>query len=245
MNRHLIPDLAPNRRASVLDCGAARRFAAPSMSPGAPTLTTPPIPPRRATKNNRSRHSCPNPTKRRTAPQSKTLSRHPGIRHFLLALAISLPASFTSPADAATPPSPAQQYKALLKDYNAVTARIRAAETDLQRKEIVGELAPHAAKFVTLAREHPDDPVALTALKQAIQVMGNTDSAATRAWETNSEHFPGETNPDLAEEIVDLVVRDHLNAKALVWSSRRSSRPRNPAPTGRSRPWPPSGTPPF
>jgi len=103
----------------------------------------------------------------------------------------------------------------LLKDYNAVTARIRAAETDLQRKEIVGKLAPHAAQFVELAREHPDDPVALTALKQAIQVMGNTDSAATRAWETNSEHFPGETNPDLAGEIVKLVVNRHLNAKAL------------------------------
>ncbi len=194
-----------------MDCGAARRFA------GLPTQNHALETPWRATGSSGSTESIPREsfsccaTKRRATPQSKTLSRVASLRPVFLALAILLIS--VSPSPAATP---SEDHKALLKEYNAVTAGIRAADTDLKRKEIVGRLAPYAGRFVDLAKAHPNDPVALTALKQAIQVMGNTDSAATRAWETNAEHFPGETNPELAGEITDLVARNHLSDKELL-----------------------------
>ncbi len=160
-----------------------------------------------------SRRSCIAKADRNTHFSACERSEAPRVRRLLSALIAFCLGSVASIQ--AAPPTPTQQYKALLKDYNAVTTGIRAADTDLKRKEIVGRLAPYAGRFVNLAREHPDDPVALASLKQAIQVMGNTDSAATRAWETNTEHFPVETNPDLAGEIVDLVVSRHLNDKEL------------------------------
>lgn len=141
------------------------------------------------------------------------LTRHSTRRCYLATL--TLLCLFSIDSAKAAPPSPPQQYKSLLEDYNAVTAGIRAADTDRKRKEIVKKLAPYAGRFVKLAKRHPDSPIALTSLKQAIQVMGNTDSAATRAWETNAEHFPAETNPDLAGEITDLVVSRHLADKEL------------------------------
>jgi hypothetical protein len=125
-----------------------------------------------------------------------------------LTLAMILPlAAFASQADVKTP---AQQYSAIFKAYGPVSGGLRGAETDVERKAAVDELAPFASKFVDLAEKYSNDPVALKALRQACQVVGSTDSAAINAWEMNESNFPAGNRDDAPSRTVALVLRDHV-----------------------------------
>jgi hypothetical protein len=128
-----------------------------------------------------------------------------------LALGLLLAAS-ESQAD---PGTPAKQYAALLKEYRPVSGGLRKAKTDLQRKTAVELLGTYPAKFLELAEKHPKDPVALVALKQAVQAVGSTDSAAQIAWETNRSDFPTGITDGSAGKIVALLLRDHLLSEKL------------------------------
>jgi len=106
--------------------------------------------------------------------------------------------------------TPQQQYSSLLKEYNSVASGIRRAKTDLERKMTVERMAGFAAKFVKLAETDPKDPIALTALKQAVQAVGSTDSAAQITWETNQANYPRGNTDGSVGRTVDLVLRDHV-----------------------------------
>lgn len=106
--------------------------------------------------------------------------------------------------------TPAQHYTALLRDYQPASSGLREAKTDLQRIACVQLLGEYPARFVALAEKYPKDPVALKALKQAIQAVGSTDSAAQIAWETNESDFPTGISDDVVGKIVALLRRDHL-----------------------------------
>ena len=109
------------------------------------------------------------------------------------AIAISLP--ITTEAGQADLGTPRQQYSAILKEYNPASGGLRKATTDLERKAAVERLARFPSKFVELAVKHPEDPITLTALRQAVQAVGSTDSAAQITWETNrSEYSAGCTD---------------------------------------------------
>ena len=57
-------------------------------------------------------------------------------------------------------------------------------------------------------------PIALIALRQAVQAVGTTDSAAQITWETNRSDFPAGSMDGSDGRTVDLVLRDHvLSAK--------------------------------
>src|SRR5262245_43729622 len=74
------------------------------------------------------------------------------------------------------PPSPAERYKALLKEYQ--TASGGGVLTDEERMKFIGRVYKHrnklAEKFVALAEENPDDPIALDALIQAVWQVNGT-----------------------------------------------------------------------
>ena len=126
----------------------------------------------------------------------------------LLALAVSMPMlTFASQDNDQTP---AQQYSAIFKKYSPVSGGLRGAKTDAERKTAVERMAPFAAKFVDLAEKHPNDPIALKALRQACQVVGSTDSAAINAWKIGKSNYPGGCNDGTAGRTVALVMRDHL-----------------------------------
>jgi len=125
-------------------------------------------------------------------------------------LVMSLPIAVT-----ADPGTPKQQYQAILKEYNPASGALRKAATDLERKAGVERLARFSSKFVELAAKHPDDPVALTALRQAVQAVGSTDSAAQISWETNRSDFPAGSTDDSAARTVALVLRDHVLSEKL------------------------------
>ncbi len=124
------------------------------------------------------------------------------------AIAMSLPIAVEAgQADLGTP---RQQYSAILKEYNPASGGLRKATTDLERKAAVERLARFPSKFVELAAKHPEDPIALTALRQAVQAVGSTDSAAQITWETNRADFPAGSTDGSAAKTVALVLRDHL-----------------------------------
>ena len=128
-------------------------------------------------------------------------------------LALCLPiVAGVSQADQGTP---AEQYAALLREYRPVSGGMRKAKTDLQRKAAVELLATFPRKFVELAENNPQDPIVLETLKQAVQAVGTTESAAQITWETNRSDFPVATVGDSAGRIVELLLRDHVQSDKL------------------------------
>jgi hypothetical protein len=130
----------------------------------------------------------------------------------ILAAILMLPLSLSTSAGEAQdkPTTPKQQYAALLKKYGPVSGALRKASSDLERKAAVERLAEFSSKFIGLAEKYPDDPVALTALRQAVQAVGSTDSATQITWETNRSEFPAGNTDNSAERTVALVLRDHV-----------------------------------
>jgi len=127
-------------------------------------------------------------------------------------LALSLPiAADESQTDPATP---AEQYRAHLKAYGVATA-FREAKTDQQRKMAVEQLDEFPHKFLDLADSNPADPVALQALRQAIQAVISVDSLALTSWEMNRGAFPTGSQDDSAGRIVKLLLRDHIGSDKL------------------------------
>jgi hypothetical protein len=104
-------------------------------------------------------------------------------------------------------PTPAEQYKALLKEYEKASSS-GVALTDAERLEFIGKAYKHrhalAAKFLELAEKHPDDPIALDALVQAV-------------WQVNGTPWPVElVGQDSARaRAFELLQRDHLGSDKL------------------------------
>jgi hypothetical protein len=105
------------------------------------------------------------------------------------------------------PSTPAEQYKALRKEYDRASSS-GTPLTDAERLKFVGRVYKHrnvlAAKFLELAEKHPDDPVALDALIQAV-------------WQVNNTPWPVElVGEDTARaRAFKLIQRDHLRSDKL------------------------------
>jgi hypothetical protein len=106
-----------------------------------------------------------------------------------------------------TPPSPAEQYNALRKEYdNAGSSGVPL--TDAQRLDFVGRAYRHrfavGAKALELAEKHPNDPVALDALTLAV-------------WQVNTTPWPvGMVGEDAARaRAFEILQRDHVRSDKL------------------------------
>src|SRR5262245_41039180 len=93
------------------------------------------------------------------------------------------------------PPTPAEQFKALRKEYDVATGS-GVPLSDAEHLRFVGRVYQHhfavAVKFLALAEKYPNDPIALDALVQAVWQVNNTpwpvdlvgeDKARPRAFE--------------------------------------------------------------
>jgi hypothetical protein len=102
------------------------------------------------------------------------------------------------------PATPAEQYKALRKEYDIATGS-GVPLTDAERLKFIGRVYKHhfavAAKFVDLAEKHPKDPVALDCLMQAV-------------WQVNTTPWPVElVGEDAARaRAFELIQRDHIQS---------------------------------
>ncbi len=75
------------------------------------------------------------------------------------------------------PATPAEQYETLRKEYDT-TPGSGVPLTDEERLKFVGRAYKHhyavAEKFLELAEKHPNDPIALDALTQAVWQVNTT-----------------------------------------------------------------------
>jgi hypothetical protein len=105
------------------------------------------------------------------------------------------------------PLTPAEQYKALRKEYDRA-ASSGVPMTDAERQKFVGLAYKRrmalAQKFVDLAEKYPTDPVALDALVQAV-------------WQVNTIPWPVElVGEDTARaKAFELIHRDHIRSDKL------------------------------
>lgn len=105
------------------------------------------------------------------------------------------------------PPTPAEQYKAMLKEYDRASSSGRVL-TDAERLKFIGEVYKHrnelAVKFLELAEKNPNDPIALDALTRAV-------------WQVNTIPWPVELVGEDKTRVraFDLIQRDHIRSDKL------------------------------
>jgi hypothetical protein len=111
-------------------------------------------------------------------------------------------------------PTPAEEYAALKREYDKPPGS--APTNDEERMKFIGSVYRHhhavALKFLALAEKHPNDPIALDALAQAV-------------WQVNTTPWPVElVGQDTARaRAFELIQRDHLGSDKLGPLSQRVS----------------------
>jgi hypothetical protein len=105
------------------------------------------------------------------------------------------------------PATQAEQYRALLKEYDRASSS-GVPLTDAERLKFIGQSYKHrnaiALKFLKLAEDHPTDPIALDALMRAV-------------WQVNGTPWPVElVGEDSARaRAFKLILRDHIRSDKL------------------------------
>lgn len=103
--------------------------------------------------------------------------------------------------------TPAEQFQTLRKEYDRASSS-GVPLTDAERLKFIGQVYRRrnalAQKFLELAEKHPDDPIALDALTQAV-------------WQVNTTPWPVElVGEDTARaKAFELIHRDHLRSDKL------------------------------
>ncbi len=111
-------------------------------------------------------------------------------------------------------PTPAEQYKALLKEYQGPSSG--GVLSDEERLKFIGRVFKHrnevALKFVELAEKYPKDPIARDALIQAV-------------WQVNTTPWPVELvgKDSAGPRALALLERDHIQSDKLGPVCRRIS----------------------
>src|SRR5262249_45776949 len=100
------------------------------------------------------------------------------------------------------PATPAEQYQALLKEYQAMPEDLEKAKTAEERQKVVARLSTISQRFLALAEKHPKDPVAVDALIQTIAVV-------------NSTAFPAGGKDTPGNRAMTILLRDHVKSDKL------------------------------
>src|SRR5262245_14042226 len=99
------------------------------------------------------------------------------ITRIILVLAFVVLVASTDAASQDKSPTPAEQFKALLKEYDRA-ASSGVPLTDLERLKFIGQAYKNrhalALNCLELAEKYPNDPVALDALIQAVWQVNGT-----------------------------------------------------------------------
>jgi len=113
------------------------------------------------------------------------------------------------------PPTPAEQYEALAKEFQeAANAFYLKATTNEERVEPQTRIVKLSPRFLELAETYPKDPIALDALLQVVVqelwLMGNTTD-------------PGRGKDNLEARAIAILLRDHIQSDKLGEACRRMS----------------------
>jgi hypothetical protein len=111
------------------------------------------------------------------------------------------------------PATPAEQYHALVKEFqDATQGHFTPTTTDEERKEIVARADKATVKLLELAEKHPQEPFALEALTQVI---------TQEYWLNSHTSHPGWGKESPQGRAIALLLRDHLQSDQLVETCKR------------------------
>ncbi len=133
----------------------------------------------------------------------------------ILVLVLGLSVAVAEGESRDKPGTPAEQYRALLNEYEVGSRDFRKAKTDEERKTAVERLDKFALRFLELAEKQPKDPIALEALLQVVRVVNAVDSLIQVAWEMNHTAFPAGSKDNAGGRAVARLLRDHLRSDKL------------------------------
>src|SRR5262249_42944041 len=101
-------------------------------------------------------------------------------------------------------PTPAEQYKSLVKEYQ--TAASGGGGSDEDRKKLIARVdklrGSLAQRFLDLAEKHPADPIAVDALIQAV-------------WMVNNNAFPTGDKDSPGAKAMTLLLQNHIGSDKL------------------------------
>jgi len=110
------------------------------------------------------------------------------------------------------PRTPAEQYQALAKDFNADGFALRQATTDDERLKIADRVNERTRKLLALAEKNPKDPIALDALVQVI---------IQELWMENNTPHPGFGKESPQAKAIAILLRDHVRSDKIADTTRR------------------------
>src|SRR5712692_919290 len=134
----------------------------------------------------------------------------------ILALVLGLFAPGTQDKTATS----AEEYQALLKEYEAASQGFRKAETDVERRTAVEGMDKFPRRFVELGEKNSKEAIALEALTQAVRVLNAVDSLTQTAWEMSKTAFPAESKDNSAAKALRYCCATTSEARSSVWSAR-------------------------
>ena len=108
--------------------------------------------------------------------------------------------------------SPAERYKALLKEFNEAAHANWQATTDEERKQIAARIENLPLRLLELVEEHPKDPIALDALTQVV---------TQEYWLDNYSSHPGWGQDSRQARAIAILLRDHIQSDKLGETCKR------------------------
>jgi hypothetical protein len=127
----------------------------------------------------------------------------------ILILVLSLSAA--GPQD--QPVAPAEQYKAILKEFGEAANSNWKAETDEDRKQAAARVEPLPLMLLELAEKNPDEPWTLEALTQVITL---------EYWLDNYSSHPGWGKESRQARALAILLRDHVRSDKLGETCKRA-----------------------
>src|SRR5262249_3726781 len=127
----------------------------------------------------------------------------------ILLLALSM--STAEPQD--MPVAPAEQYKAILKEFGEAANANWKATTDAERKQAADRVEPLPLKLLELAEKNPDQPWTLDALTHVI---------TQEYWLDNYSSHAGWGKDSRQASAIAILLRDHVRSDKLGETCKRA-----------------------
>ena len=124
----------------------------------------------------------------------------------VLVLSLSMAAAQDKPV------APAEQYRALLKEFGEAAHANWKAATDEERKRAAARVEPLPLKLLELAEKHPKEPWTLDALTQVI---------TQEYWLDNYSSHPGWGKASRQARAIAILLRDHVGSDKLGETCKR------------------------
>ena len=130
----------------------------------------------------------------------------------ILLLGLSLAAAGNERDD--KPATPAEQYQALLKEFQQAARGLYTATSDEDRKQSAALVFNLSPRTLELAEKHRTEPFALDALVQVV---------VQELWLQNNTTHPGRGKDNLEGRAIAILLRDHVRSDQLGDATRRMS----------------------